>query len=96
MPSLSNRLINWGMAKPRLVNGIHIFVDFIPPLRSAIERRVSGVMEENNIANEAGSSTRFTTEDRTGTPLEATFTPFGNSIYAQLKSGIEINKKGSL
>jgi len=96
MPSLSNRLINWGMAKPGLVKAIHIFVDLIPPLRSAIKRRVSDVMEKNNIANEAESSTRFTTADSTGTPLETTLTPFGNSIYAQLKFGIEINKKGSL
>ena len=84
------------MAKPRLVNSVHILVDFIPPLRFAIERRVSDVMDENKIANEAVDSITHTNEDSTATLQDTTLTPFGKSIYAKLNAVIEINNKGSL
>ena len=96
MSLLSNRLINWGMTKPRLVNSVHSLVDFIPPLRLAIERRVSNVMDENNKANEAGNSITHTKEDSTAALRDTTLTPFGKRIYAKLNAGIEINNKGSL
>lgn len=96
MSLLSDRLINWSMAKPHLVSAIHLLVDFIPPLRFAIERKVSKVMDENNIANEALNSITHTKEDSTAALRNAKLTPYGKSIYAKLHAGIKINDKGSV
>jgi len=96
MASLNNRLINWAMAKPNLVTAIHACVDFIPPVRFAIERRVAIVMDENN-PSKAPVNTPNTLEENDIAPLlDAKLTPFGKSIYSKLNTGIEASKKISI
>ena len=94
MSFLSNRLVNWAMAKPNLVTAIHFFVDFIPPVRLAIERRVAAVMDENAISNGTPNPI-YTSEAMNIAPLlDAKLTPFGKSIYLKLEAGIDASQTG--
>jgi hypothetical protein len=104
-PTFTDRLIRWGMARPRLVAVTHTMVDGMPPLRSAISRRVANVLavvgrvpatalEHNSLAEYA----RVDPIDGQPKPVVQdadlhNLSPHARHIYAGLKAAIEQNDR---
>lgn len=75
-----DKVIRWGMARPRLVAAVHAVVDLLPPLKEAIQRRVTKAVASPIYKLEIGGGNPTLDADRDGRKS-------GLGSYMQPKSG---------
>jgi hypothetical protein len=92
-PTFPDQLIRWGMARPRLVALMKVFLKTLPPLHQKLGQRVSLAINPTLAVPPDPPPIPAVSAHKLETQPSENFSPHARQIYADLKSVIERHQR---